>query len=108
MIVAAVSPSRVLLSPGTIERPVAPGTSGLAAGSVTPAPGPATMFADGDSDAADEEPGMLVHAPRLTAIANAVKVVAILFITTFPSIDITYATNVVTTGPVWMMTHRCA
>jgi hypothetical protein len=32
--VAAASPSIVLLSPGTIERPVAPGTSGLAAKSL--------------------------------------------------------------------------
>jgi hypothetical protein len=84
MIVAAESPDKVALSPGTIERPVAPGTLGLAAALVTPAPGPATIFADGEADAADEEFDMSVHAPSPSANPNAVNVAANLFMTVLP------------------------
>jgi hypothetical protein len=83
IIVASKSPAMVLLSPGTMTRPVAPGTFGSAAGLVIPAPGPATMLDEGVTDAAAGEADMSVHAPRLKAIPKAVKVIAILVIEVF-------------------------
>jgi hypothetical protein len=70
----------VLLVPGTIERPVAPGTEGSLYG-LTAAPGPATMLAEGETEAVDW--GRLAHPARPRAMPPAVKEAVILFITVF-------------------------
>jgi hypothetical protein len=74
----------VLWSPGTIARPVAPGTFGLLAGLVTHAPGPATILDDAEVDSDTDGPGVSEHPTKPKTIPNAVKVVAILFIPVFP------------------------
>jgi hypothetical protein len=73
----------VLRSPGTIVRPVAPGTFGLFAALVTHAPGPATILDDGEADSATEGADVSEHPTKPKTIPNAVKVVAILFIPVF-------------------------
>jgi hypothetical protein len=82
--VAAASPEMVLLSPGTIVLPVAPGTFGLLAGLIEPAPGPEIMFDESDTAAGDWAESMSVHPTKPNPMPSAVRVVTILFITVFP------------------------
>jgi hypothetical protein len=69
----------VLLVPGTMARPVAPGTLGLL--SELGAPGPATMAAEGATEA--EDCGRLAHPATPRAMPQIAREAVILFIAIF-------------------------